>query len=650
MMDDETAEIELLEQNLNKTRQISQRMTSILSSFDTRLVKLEKSILPLYNSTQILNRRGNHIEAALQKIDEIASNQEGIAAEEALILRGPQPGRLDEYKDVLARLNASVAFKSADRDYRDTARLVETGAKKLTQLYTKLVAEGSSGTLPGAGSAFEFVPFPPSLLNTLRPLVSFLRTLPLPATHPSHPAAPAIQANLKEAQKGYADMRGSWWRKGLEVYARRVVERAESVDGVEAGKEFGIWVGNLLTVAENEYDLLLDLAPLSTPAALEQTFNTLLTPLTSLFSQTLSSLSSLIKRSIHKHTFLAFSIFSVLSAAQARWDDVMCRRAGRGAGGGGGGKGGGQGENELKEGLHVIRASCLRSFPEIIADVKAAAISGKGGELSTGLTDFTISTVSYIERIPEVRDAVASALLTLGDGNWKMGDGVQVGKGAKAAEVDERTVLEHYLHDVISTVIASLLTLSRTNKRPSFGSIFLLNNVSYIRTSLLIHPPSPILPTLLAKPTQDLLNSNFRTAKAAYFDSNFSPLLSTLQEDKDKEKKSAMKEKFVRFFEALEEVKERHRLARVLGDEKDWEGRETVCEEAVKLVVPSLQRFTQRATSGKEFSKNPQKYIKMSADEVENLIRSFYADSDGKAPPPAERAANNLLIEAGWSR
>ncbi|PIL26853.1 hypothetical protein GSI_11033 [Ganoderma sinense ZZ0214-1] len=87
-MDDETAEIELLEQNLNKTRQISQRMTSILSSFDARLVKLEKSILPLYTSTQLLTRRSNNIESALQKIDEIASYHEGVAAEEALILRG----------------------------------------------------------------------------------------------------------------------------------------------------------------------------------------------------------------------------------------------------------------------------------------------------------------------------------------------------------------------------------------------------------------------------------------------------------------------------------------------------------------------------------------------------------------------------------
>ena len=73
-----------------------------------------------------------------------------------------------------------------------------------------------------------------------------------------------------------------------------------------------------------------------------------------------------------------------------------------------------------------------------------------------------------------------------------------------------------------------------------------------------------------------------------------------VQEVKDKSK-SATKEKFTRFFDLLEEVAERHRMAHVLQDDKD--GRETVSEEVVKLVVPSLQRFTQRNT-GKEFSKS----------------------------------------------
>lgn len=158
---------------------------------------------------------------------------------------------------------------------------------------------------------------------------------------------------------------------------------------------------------------------------------------------------------------------------------------------------------------------------------------------------------------------------------------------------------DNYLDDLVNTLVTSLVTLSRTNKRPSFGSVFLLNNIAYLRGKLLVNA-SPDITALLSKPTQDLLNSAFRTAKAGYFDSNFTPLMQTLLEDKDKSK-SATKEKFVRFFDVLEEVAERHKLAKVLQD--DWDSRETIKEEAVKLVVPSLQRFTQR-NGGKDFSKS----------------------------------------------
>ncbi|KAI1785088.1 Cullin repeat-like-containing domain protein [Ganoderma leucocontextum] len=625
-MDDETAEIELLEQNLNKTRQISQRMTSILSSFDARLVKLEKSILPLYTSTQLLTRRSNNIESALQKIDEIASYHEGVAAEEALILRGPQPNQLSDYTEILERMNASVAFNSADS--RDKARLVESGAKKLIQLYTKLVAEGSSGVPPG-GAEFASVPFPAQLLVTLRPLVAFLRTLPLPATHPSHPAAPGIQSALKDAQKGYGDMRGAWVRKCLETFGKRVTDRAETIDGVAAGQEVGKWAEDMLGVAEEEYDLLLELAPLSAANALSSTYSALISPLTGLFTSTLGSLGSSIKRNLNKNTFLALSTYSSLTLLQARWTDVMSRRADRK-------------ENELKEGLHSIRASCLRSFPELLADIRVAGL-GKGGEVGTGLAEFTVSTVRYLERLLAVQGAAASALLTLGDGNWRMGEGTQAGK-TKTTDVDETTVLEHFTYDVVNGVIQALLTLSRMSKRPAFGAIFLLNNVSYFRTQLLVERSD--VTAILSRPTQDLLNSNFRIAKAGYFDANFSPLLQTLIDEKDKGK-SVVKEKFNRFFELLDEVTERHQMAKVLVDDPD--GRATVAEEAVKLVVPSLQRFIQR-NLGKEFSKNPQKYIKMPPEDVENLIKGFYGSGASTIPSTQaqEKITNTLLQQAGW--
>ncbi|KAI0731802.1 Cullin repeat-like-containing domain protein [Fomitopsis betulina] len=627
-MDDETAEIELLEQNLNKTRQISQRMTSILSSFDTRLVKLEKSILPLYNSSQILTRRSKNIESALNKIDEIHAYQEGIAAEEALVLRGPQPGQLQDYIEVVTRMNQTIAFGSVEMGAVETARLVETGAKKLIQLYTKLVAEASSGT-PINGPDFEPMPFPPDILETLHSLVDFLRTLPLPPTHPTHPAAPAIQAALKEAQKGYGDMRGAWGKKCLEVYGKRVAERAGTVDGVVTGREFATFMDNILNVADSEYALLLTLAPLTSPTSINSTYTTLLNPLCTLFSSTVSSLSSLIKRDLSKYTPMALSLFSYMSAEQERWDQTMVRRTGRR-------------ENELKDGMQSMKATCQRSFPEFLADIKLAANSSRG-ELSTGVIDTTISTVEYIERLPEVREAACAMLLSLGDGNWKMGEGARVAKSARQ-DVDEKTILEHFTFDIVNTTLSTLQTLADSNRRPAFGSIFLLNNVAYLVTQLLTRPSSPAIRVMLSKPSQDVLRSNFRTAKAAYFDSNFSPMLQTLTDDGNKSK-SAIKEKFTRFFDLFDETTERHQLARVLHD--DDGARMQVSEEAVKLVVPSLQKFIQK-NLGKEFSKNPKKYIKMSAEEVEALIKSFYLERDG--PPPAERETNNLLIQAGWSR
>jgi exocyst complex component 7 len=159
---------------------------------------------------------------------------------------------------------------------------------------------------------------------------------------------------------------------------------------------------------------------------------------------------------------------------------------------------------------------------------------------------------------------------------------------------------------VIVTHIGTLNTLSKTGRRPQMGSIYLLNNISHIRNQLL-DPPDSTIDEFLSKPTQDILNSNFRTARAAYFDSNFSPLIQALADEKERSgglvgggKSAIIKEKWSRFFDALDEVAERHRVARVLAD--DPEGRTTLQDEVVRLVIPALLRFTQK-NKEKEFSK-----------------------------------------------
>lgn len=112
----------------------------------------------------------------------------------------------------------------------------------------------------------------------------------------------------------------------------------------------------------------------------------------------MSSLSSLIKRSLHKYTFLALSSYSALASHQVSWDSLITRRADRSA-------------NELRDGLNSLRGVCLRSFPEFLADLKLAAL-GKGGELGTGLADFTVSVreVHLLSRGSENTDTRATRL------------------------------------------------------------------------------------------------------------------------------------------------------------------------------------------------------------------------------------------------
>lgn len=156
------------------------------------------------------------------------------------------------------------------------------------------------------------------------------------------------------------------------------------------------------------------------------------------------------------------------------------------------------------------------------------------------------------------------------------------------------------------TLVNALNTLAK-GRRPQMGSIYFLNNISFIRSRLLDNPETPI-DSLIATETQNAINSNFRIAKATYFDSNFSPLIQSLGDDKERSgglvgsgRSAQMKEKWSRFFSAFEELAERHRVARVMPD--DPRGRVMLQDEAVRLVLPLLLRFTEKHKD-KEFSKS----------------------------------------------
>ena len=173
---------------------------------------------------------------------------------------------------------------------------------------------------------------------------------------------------------------------------------------------------------------------------------------------------------------------------------------------------------------------------------------------------------------------------------------------SSSLDILQITLLILATDDIVTTTISSVTAVSRTARRPAFGAVFLLNNVSHLRHHLLLEPSDDIILSLLSPATSEALNSAYRTAKAGYFDLNFSPLMQAITDDpRDKSNKAAAKEKFTRFFDLLDELVERHRLAKVLED--DPRARGELGEEVVMLVIPSFQRFTQKQKD-KEFSKS----------------------------------------------
>jgi exocyst complex protein 7 len=117
--------------------------------------------------------------------------------------------------------------------------------------------------------------------------------------------------------------------------------------------------------------------------------------------------------------------------------------------------------------------------------------------------------VKYISKILEVEGPVSAALLALGDGNWKIGKGIQVGQESKGCdgleEGSENVVLEHFIRKSTFSFFPSRLPHSAP-PFVCFLCLFQLLIPKYSLTGNLCYrqrhpnchniPPNNLLPTL----------------------------------------------------------------------------------------------------------------------------------------------------------
>ncbi|GAA5917741.1 hypothetical protein JCM5296_000956 [Sporobolomyces johnsonii] len=626
------ADLTLLQQSLARSSKISDRMSNVLGELDDRLAKLEKSLVPIYKETGKLTRVSKNLESTMRSIDGLLGHHDLVEREEGLIKAAPEPDDLKPYLAAIDRLvSASEALRKTDAKGQSAtlaqmAALIESGGKQLVGVFKKWVKETSPSV--DAGSLFDKgKPFPtlsPSFLENGLPLLSYLLALP-------DSIGPKLFA---EATRAYTDLRAAWIEEGMKNAAKEVLidatpqlagasaagsagVRGERAAGVER-RGLGRFLDVLFAILKSEHALLGTVFSSLSPSQRSPLYASLLTPSLSLFLSTGQSLNTLIRKSLHSLIPIAFACFTELQDRAGEFEEWARAKAGRK-------------ENELGELTHAFRGTCLTSLPGIMEDTKSFGTKAPTGAEATsaGVSSTTIDVVNFMRQLADNQSTVETFLTVLGPGNW----GGPKSSSARTDDGDD--LLPRYLTDLVSTLLTSLDARARSLRGPKgTSSIFLLNNISFVRHSIL----SSLVSDLLGESFEDSLNKRMRSVKSSYLEI-WSPLVSALLDAGLAEQSGATsaikagigavkgtggterrdtKDRFVRFHEALEEVEALHQAARLA--EGEVEMRERLKGEVERMVVPTYAKFVQRHRKDNYSAK----YVRLDAEGLEAKIRSIF--------------------------
>ncbi|XP_028406524.1 exocyst complex component 7-like [Dendronephthya gigantea] len=143
----EQANLSFLKESLTKSEQLTQNMLGILSSFDSRLSKLEGNILPVHRETVDLQRRQKNIDKVLRGLDNVISYHNVASSEDQDIRDGPGTD-VDSYLRSLEKVQDAIEFFEINNpnspELSLLTSLMETGREQMERSFRNLLTRSSS--------------------------------------------------------------------------------------------------------------------------------------------------------------------------------------------------------------------------------------------------------------------------------------------------------------------------------------------------------------------------------------------------------------------------------------------------------------------------------------------------------------------------
>ncbi|XP_021436761.1 exocyst complex component 7 isoform X8 [Oncorhynchus mykiss] len=662
--------LSFIRENMEKSDQLTKGMVSILSSFESRLMQLENSIIPVHKQTENLQRLQENVDKTLSCMDHVISYYHVAKDTDKIIREGPT-GRLDEYLACIAKIQKAVEYfqdNNPDSPELNTVKarfekgkeLLEAEFRGLLTRYSKPVPpilildaitvdeelevqeEVTLEHLPeavlqdiicisgwlveyGRNQDFMNVYFQIRSNQLDRSIKGLKDHFRKSSASSGILYSPAVQTKRKDTPTKKAPKRPG------HDHDQRVKHQSDALTdkhGAAAGKDDVLdieidsyihCISAFVKLAQSEYVLLTEIIP---EHHQKKTFDSLIQEALDNLMLEGDNIVAAARRAIMRHDYSAvLTIFPILRHLKQTKPDFDSTLQGTAA----------STKNKLPTlitSMETIGAKALEEFADSIKnDPDKEYNMPKDGTVH----ELTSNAILFLQQLLDFQETAGAMLASqvLGDTYNIPLDPRETSSSASSSEFSRR-LLSTYICKVLGNLQLNLLSKSKVYEDSALSAIFLHNNYNYILKSL---EKSELIQ--LVTVTQKKAESSYRELieqqKQIYQRSWYKvtehitdrnmPAFQPGTKLKDKERQ-VIKDKFKGFNDGLEELCKIQKVWAI----PDKEQRDAIRHAQRRVVSEAYRAFLQRYANI-SFTKNPEKYHKYRPEQVEEMIERLFDTS-----------------------
>uniref|UniRef100_UPI00398E9E58 exocyst complex component 7 isoform X6 n=1 Tax=Pristiophorus japonicus TaxID=55135 RepID=UPI00398E9E58 len=628
--------LSFIRESLEKSDQLTKNMVSILSSFESRLMQLENSIIPVHKQTENLQRLQDNVDKTLSCLDHVISYYHVAKDTEKIIKEGPA-GRLEEYLNCMARIQKAVEyFQDNNPDSPELNRvkfLFEKGKESLESEFRNLLTRNSKAVpsvvildlIAGddeieAADEMTMEHLPENILQDLicisMWLVEYGRNLDFMnvyyqiRSNQLDRSIKGLKEHFRKSSLSSAVLYSpAIQNKRKDTPSKKAIKRPGKEDVLDSEIDSYIHcISAFVKLAQSEYQLLTEIIP---EHHQKRTFDSLIQEALDGLMVEGESIVSTARRAIMRHDYSAvltiFPILKHLKQMKQEFDQVLQGTAA-------------STKNKLPILITSMETTGAKALEEFADSIKNDPDKEYNMPKDGTVHELTSNAILFLQQLLDFQETASAMLASQETGS---------STSTYSSEFSRR-LLSNYICKILGNLQLNLHSKAKVYEDTALGAVFLLNNFNYILKSLEKSELIQLVAVTQKYPDKAYkghIEEQLQTYQRSWLkvtmpitEGNL-PAFQPGTKLKDKERQ-AIKDRFKAFNDGLEE------LCKI---QKSWaipdkEQRDKIRRAQKENVTVAYRVFWQRY-SNVPFTKNIDKYIKYRVEQVEEMIEKLFDTS-----------------------